>query len=93
MFSVVAKDGHVALRLPEELREKFLKKYKTSLSVQYGCVMPEYVVVPETLLKKTSELKPYFAASHAYVASLKPKPTRAAKPRAKAAGRSAKPRN
>jgi hypothetical protein len=31
------------------------------------------VVVPDALLAKTSELKPFFAASYAYVAALKPK--------------------
>jgi hypothetical protein len=35
----------------------------------------EYVDVPDKLLSSTSELKKYFAASYAYVASLKPKPT------------------
>jgi hypothetical protein len=31
--------------------------------------------VPAALLAKTAELAPYFAQSHAYVGSLKPKPT------------------
>ncbi|HYM20885.1 MAG TPA: hypothetical protein VEW28_07770, partial [Candidatus Kapabacteria bacterium] len=55
--------------------EKFLKKYKTVQPVQYGVVMKEYVLVPDSLLKKTVELKPYFATSFKYVSSLKPKPT------------------
>jgi hypothetical protein len=75
MFSVVTKDGHVALRLPPEQRDAFLKKYKTTLCTMYGMVMKEYVVVPETLLAKTKELKPYFDASYAFVGSLKPKAT------------------
>jgi hypothetical protein len=75
MFSVLHKDGTVALRLPAAEREAFLEKFKTTLSSQYGSVQPEYVVVPETLLAKTRELLPFFEISRAYAASLKPKPT------------------
>jgi TfoX-like protein len=75
MFSYLSKTGRLSLRLPEETRDEFLKKYKTTLSQQYGVVQKEYVEVPDALLKKTSELKKYFALSFAYVSSLKPKPT------------------
>ena len=75
MFSVLHKDGSIALRLPAAERKAFLKKYKTTLSVQYGSVQPEYVVVPDALLSKTRELQRFFEISRAYVGSLKPKPT------------------
>ena len=75
MFSVLYKDGSVALRLPGTEREAFLKEYKTTLSSQYGTVQPEYVVVPDSLLVKTKELRRFFEISLAYVGSLKPKPT------------------
>jgi hypothetical protein len=75
MFSVLHKDGTVALRLPAAERDAFLKKYKTKLSAQYGVVQPEYVVVPDALLARTQELKAFFGVSFAYVSSLKPKPT------------------
>ena len=76
MFSALHKDGTVALRLPSPDREAFLKKYKTKLAAHYGVVQPEYVVVPDKLLTKTAELKPYFATSIAYVGALKPKVTK-----------------
>src|SRR5215813_2490464 len=57
MFSVLTKDGKLALRLPAEERTAFLKRYKTTLCEQYGTVMPEYVVVPDALLMKTRELQ------------------------------------
>jgi hypothetical protein len=91
MFSVLHKDGTLALRLPEGVREAFLKKYKTRLSEQYGSVQPEYVVVPDSLLVKTAELKEYFDLSYAYVTSLKPKPTTKPKKAAKAAAKKKKP--
>ncbi len=76
MFSFLSKEGKLCLRLLAEERELFLEKYKTKLCVQYGSIMKEYVDVPHTLLKKTQELKKYFAMSYAYVGALKPKPTR-----------------
>jgi hypothetical protein len=74
MYSYFTKDDFVALRLPEEVRIKFIEKYKTKLVEQYGIIQKEYVMVPDSLLKKTSELKHYFDISYKYVSSLKPKP-------------------
>ncbi len=73
MFSYLEKDGSLGLRLPEEAREVFLKKYKTTLFVSYGIVKKEFVLVPEKLLRSTKELKPYFDISFEYVKTLKPK--------------------
>ena len=75
MFSFIAKDGTFGLRLPEEARDKFLKKYKTRLVEAYGIVLKEYVLVPDKLFMNTKELKPYFDISFAYIKSLKPNPT------------------
>jgi hypothetical protein len=47
MFSYLSKEGKLALRLPTEEREAFLKKYKARLCHAYGVVLPEYVEVPE----------------------------------------------
>lgn len=76
MFSFLSKEGHLALRLPAEEREAFLEKYGTHLCEQHGTVMKEYAEVPDSLLGKTDELKPYYDVSYAYVGSLKPKPTK-----------------
>ncbi len=76
MFSFLTKTGTLALRLPAEERNAFLKKYKTKLCEQHGTVLEEYVEVPGTLLKKAQELKKYFDLSYAYVADLKPKSTK-----------------
>lgn len=75
MFSFLTKEGQLALRLPAGEREAFLEKHRAELCVQYGRVMKEYVLVPDALLNKTSELKKHFATSYDYVGSLKPKPT------------------
>jgi hypothetical protein len=52
MFSFLSKEGKMALWLPTEERDLFLEKYETELSVQYGSVMKEYVVVSDFLLRK-----------------------------------------
>src|SRR5436305_15115822 len=75
MFSLLTKEGWLALRLPSETRAAFLEKYQTKLCVQYGTVMKEYVQVPDALLKETQELRKYFDQSYGYIGSLKPKPT------------------
>lgn len=78
MYSYFAKTDEVGLRLPEDAREEFIKKYKTKLMEQYGIIQKEYVVVPDSLLKKTAELKKYFEISYNYVSGMKPKPTKTA---------------
>ena len=69
----------LAIRLPNEEREKFLKKYQTTLFEAYGTVMKEYVAVPNDLLGKTKELKKYLELSYAYTKTLKPKPAKKGK--------------
>jgi hypothetical protein len=79
MFTLLSDDGILAIRLPDKERDEFLKKYNTQLKVAYGIVMKEYAVVPDALLKKTSELKKYIDISYAYVKTLRPKPTKKSK--------------
>jgi TfoX/Sxy family transcriptional regulator of competence genes len=76
MFSLLTKDGQLIIRLAQEDREAFLKKYKTRVPELYGAVMKEYAEVPDAVLKKTQELRKYFDLSYAYVSSLKPKATK-----------------
>lgn len=82
MFSLLTKEGILALRLPTKEREMFLERFNTKLCVQHGRVMKEYVEVPDSLLAETEELAKYFAVGYDYVASLRPKPTKK-KPRPK----------
>jgi hypothetical protein len=77
MFSLLsAVTETMALRLPNEAREAFLKKYKSKLFEVYGAVMKEYVTVPDALLKNTKELQKYLAVSYEYAKTLKPKGSR-----------------
>jgi hypothetical protein len=75
MSSYLAEDGTLVLRLSAADRATFLARYGTRLHEAYGTVQKEYVDVPSTLLEATDELAPWFEASVAYVAGLRPKPT------------------
>ena len=72
MFSYLSKDGTLNLRLPNGAIDPFLAKYKTKLCEAYGIVQKEYVIVPDSLLKNTAELKKHFAESWDHVTYLKP---------------------
>jgi TfoX/Sxy family transcriptional regulator of competence genes len=74
MFTLLHQ-SRLAIRLPEDEREKFLKKYKTTLFEAYGTVMKEYVAVPDDILENTKDLKKYLDLSYQYAKTLKPKPT------------------
>jgi hypothetical protein len=76
MFLLMQPDGVLAIRLPDDAREEFVKKYKAKLHEAYGAVMKEYVAVPDAALGKIKELQKYVAASYDYAKSLKAKPTK-----------------
>jgi TfoX/Sxy family transcriptional regulator of competence genes len=75
MFTLLHQSQTLAIRLPDGEREKFLKKYKTTLFEAYGAVMKEYARVPDSLLGNTRELGKYLEMSYEYARKLKPKPT------------------
>lgn len=76
MFTLLHQSERLAIRLPEDKRQEFLKKHKTKLFEAYGAVMKEYVAVPDALLNDTKELKKYLEFSYEYAKTLKQKPSR-----------------
>lgn len=76
MFTLLHQSQSLAIRLPEDEREKFLKKHKSNLFEAYGAVMKEYVAVPSSLLQNTKELARYLELSYKYAKTLKPKATK-----------------
>ena len=73
MFTFLSESGMLAIRLPKDKRDAFLKKHNASLMEAHGTIMKEYVAVPEGLLKNTKELKKHLDISYEYVKTLKPK--------------------
>jgi len=80
MFSYFLPDGKLALRLSKEERDLFLAKYPDATCISYGIIKKEYVAVPAQLFMSIREMKKYFSASYEHTSSLKPKPTKKAKP-------------
>ncbi|MEO0325931.1 MAG: hypothetical protein AAF447_23475 [Myxococcota bacterium] len=78
MFSFMAKDGTLALRLGKAEREAFVAEHQTEPVISYGAVMKEYVAVPPALLADTETLAPLFAASFAFVDAKPATPKKAA---------------
>lgn len=76
MYSFVAKEGYVGIRLSKEDFDDFIEKYNAKQAISYGSKMHEYVHVPSDLLCRTEELSAYMKRSHAYAKTLKPKPTK-----------------
>jgi len=76
MFTLLHQSQNLAIRLPEDARNDFIKKHKTQLFEAYGTVMREYVAVPDSMLKNTQELQKYLELSYEYAKTLRPKPTK-----------------
>src|SRR5260370_22230096 len=75
MFSLFTRDGWLALRLPSDVREAFLKMYKNKRCVHYRTVMKEYVEVPYALLLKTQALPNVFNHTDPHTHPLTPHPS------------------
>jgi len=73
MTSFIDKEGEVSIRLDKADREAFIERYGSRISVQYGKNMPEFVVVPDSLLERPDEIRPWFVRSWEWVGTLGPK--------------------
>lgn len=73
MTSFIDKAGEVSIRLAEADRERFKEQYDSRTSKQYGKEMPEFVVVPDDLLERPDQLRPWFVRSWEWVGTLAPK--------------------
>ena len=78
MTSFLAEDGTLALRLSAHDRDRFIAEHGARLHEAHGTTMKEFVSVPDALAEDVDALGPWFAASYAHVASLRPKPTKRA---------------
>lgn len=76
MFSFLASDGTICIRLSDADRKVFAETYDALPVVQYGAVMKGYVAVPDALLADPHGLSTYSEKSVTYARSLKPKPAK-----------------
>jgi hypothetical protein len=89
MSTYLSPTGELRMRLPDDERAAFMKKYGAKLAVTHGVIQKNFVAVPSALLARTAVLKPYLAMSHAYAERLGPKtaPKRTASGDRRPAGR------
>ncbi len=73
MTSFIDREGEVSIRLDKADRAEFIQHYDSRTPVQYGKQMPEFVVVPDDVLERPAELRPWFERSWAWVGTLEPK--------------------
>ena len=73
MTSFIDKEGEVSIRLDKEDRERFIEQYESRISMQYGKQMKDFAVVPDDLLERPDELRPWFVRSWKWVGTLDPK--------------------
>lgn len=83
MFSCLAKDGTLGLRLSPEDGASFCEKYDSGPFIHYGAVMKGYVTVPDELFANLRAIKKYFRASYDFATSLPSKGSSAKKKTAK----------
>jgi hypothetical protein len=76
MFSFIAPDSSLNLRLSKTDKAAFLTQHQAAETMQHGVVMKEYVVVPDTMWSDAATLTHYFQQSCTYAKTLKPKATR-----------------
>ena len=73
MTSFIDKEGEVSIRLDKADREEFIEQCGSRISMQYGKQMKEFVVVPDSLLERQDEIRPWFVRSWEWVGTLGPK--------------------
>ena len=99
MTSFIDKGGEVSIRLDKPDREAFIDQYQSRISMQYGKEMKEFVVVPDDLLARQDELRPWFVRSWEWAGRTAPSrsahqdPTSDASPQDGRPARAAEPAN
>lgn len=73
MFSFLDRNGTMALRLSDELREQYGEVYPTDPVMQYGSVMRGYVAIPPELFQDVETLAGWFDRSYDWIGTLDPK--------------------
>jgi len=78
MYSMISKYGVVGIRLSPTEIVAFLDKYKATMFRADPAWPPSklMVAIPDDLLAKTKELKPYLELSIRYTRTLRPKATK-----------------
>ena len=73
MFSMVTKEGQVAIRMAKDVRSKYMEEVNPKEVVTYNTVMKEYISISDEMLQDQSAVLSLLDQSIAYIKTLKPK--------------------
>lgn len=76
MFSFLAAEGTMALRLSDELADEFRSTYESGDVIQHNATMRGYSSVPSELLTDTATLSVWFDRSWQWIGTLPAKSTK-----------------
>lgn len=79
MFSFLAKDGAICLRLSDADRQDFLDRFGGGPVMQYGAVMKGYVALTDKVMENAELRRVWAAKCMENARALPPKPTKAKK--------------
>ena len=73
MFSLLNKAGEIGIRFSDQVQEKYMREFDTTIYRSYGAVMRGYILIPDAMLDDLDNLAVLLNESYDYVMTLKPK--------------------
>ena len=73
MYSMVTKEGQVAIRISKEGRAQYMVEVNPTEVVTYNTIMKEYIEISDEMLKDQKVVLSLLDQSIAYIKTLKPK--------------------
>ena len=73
MFSMVTKEGQVAIRMSKDVRAQYLEEVNPNEVVTYKTMMKEYIEISDEMLKDQEAVLSLLDQSVEYIKTLKPK--------------------
>ena len=73
MFSLLNKEGELGFRYSNQVQEKYIQAFETTILKSHGATMRGYVLIPDKMLEDLEKLSEYLNESYDYVMTLEPK--------------------
>jgi len=73
MFSLINKAGELGIRFDKKVQEAYFDKYNTEQFMSHGAKMKGYIIIPDELIMKETDMLNLLNESFDYVMSLPPK--------------------
>ncbi|NNF33927.1 MAG: hypothetical protein HKN68_07450 [Saprospiraceae bacterium] len=73
MFSMVTKEGQVAIRMSKDVRAKYMEEVNPEEVVTYNTMMKEYIEISDEMLNDQEAVLSLLDQSIEYIKTLRPK--------------------